>query len=164
MSKALFPGERLRARREELGLTLAQVHEHIHVPTEHIRALEEGALDRLPTYAYSMGFINSYCLLLEIPPDPFLVQFRSATHRHQQATSRRDTFQTSPLMDRELRPVWLAEAIAWGAICGMLILGWVAYSTIVQPFAEAGDSRVEAGTAPISAPLLHFPEEDIGGY
>ena len=163
MSKALFPGERLQARREALGLTLAEVHEHIHVPMEYIRALEEGAVDKLPTYAYSVGFINSYCLLLDLAPEPFLVQFRSASYQ-QQPTGYRESFSPSSLADRAPRPVWMAEVIAWGAICGFIVLGWFAYSTIVKPFAEVGDARVEAGTVPVQAPMLHFPEEDLGSY
>lgn len=168
MSKPLFPGEKLRARREELGLSLAEVHEQIHVPLEYIRALEAGAVDKLPTYTYSLGFINSYCLFLELSPEPYLSYFRSATHKRQQAPVRREQF-TSSIMDRMPRAPWMAELIAWGAICGLIILGWVAYSTIVKPLAENGESRVEAGEAPHveqqdQGPLVHFQEEEYLGY
>jgi cytoskeleton protein RodZ len=163
MIKASFPGQVLRHRREELGLSLGQVHEHIRVPVEYIRALEEGALEKLPSYTYSAGFLQSYCQLLNLSPEPFQVEFRSATHRRQHQPVQRDRgHHPSPsIMDRIPQPAWLTEVLAWGTICAFIIIGWVAYSVIVKPFAENAESRVEAGQTSIDVPLIDF-EADHG--
>ncbi|MBI2433130.1 MAG: helix-turn-helix domain-containing protein [Candidatus Hydrogenedentes bacterium] len=159
MSKA-FPGQLLRARREKLGLTLAQVHEHIHVPVEYIRAMEEGALDHLPTFTYSAGFLNSYCQLLDLAPEPFLDQFRAATHRRQHAVAPRE-HTVSSIMDRVPQPAWMTEFIAWGTICAIIVLGWITYATIVRPFAQNAEQRLEAG--PVGIQIKHFEEETGDG-
>ena len=50
------------------------------------------------------------------------------------------------------RPLWVSDALTWGAICAILLLGWVSYSVVVKPFAESGEKRVDAGTIAVEPP------------
>ena len=59
----------------------------------------------------------------------------------------------------ERRPRWVGEVVAWAAICGILLLGWIAYGVVMRPLAESEDARVDAGTLEI-VPPTHF-EEDL---
>jgi len=60
--KALGP--LLRARREEMGLTYAEISEKIKVRPGHLEALENEDWERLPAPAFVKGFIRSYAKLL----------------------------------------------------------------------------------------------------
>ena len=155
MSQAEFPGDTLRARREACGLTLTDVYRRIHVPVEYIRALERGDLDALPGKTYTMGFLKSYCRFLELDPEPLADHFRGCTQSLAQdrlgATARGGGLPAR-------RPLWLSEALAWGAICAILLLGWLTYSAVVRPLAENVDTRVNAGTIEATPPT-HFDED-----
>ena len=71
MSNAAFPGPKLRERREALGLSLMDVHDKIHVPIVHLRAIEANHFDVLPEPAYVRGLVQSYCAELGIDSEPF---------------------------------------------------------------------------------------------
>lgn len=152
MNQAQFPGSALRARREEMGFTLRDVHRLIHVPLEHLEALESGHIDRLPATAYATGFLLSYCQCLELDPDPFIDQYRLCL-RSMPAKSSYAAFGES----KPSRPPWLSEVITWGTICAVLLLGWVTYSAVIKPWAESAGVRVEAGTLEFEPPA-HIEE------
>ena len=131
MKERTFPGEVLRERREELGLTIADVHARTHIPAHCVEMLEQGQLAQLPSSCYAVGFIKSYCHLLDVTPDPFVdsyqTQVRPATgflRRPKQTAA--GTY----------RPAFLADALAWVAVCAILGLAWFAYTAIVRPNAQ----------------------------
>jgi len=156
MSQDRFPGEILRERRERCGLSVFEVYEHTHVAAKHIQALEDGDLDALPGLTYALGFLNTYCQFLELDPDPLIDCFRACAQPP--ATTRLRVF-PDRLPDTGRRPPWLGEVMAWAAICGILLLGWLTYAVVMRPLAESEDIRVDAGTVEI-VPPTHF-EEDL---
>lgn len=155
MSRFGVHGKALRERREELGLSLAQVHEAIHVPIEHLRALESGDLRAIPAVTYAAGFLKSYCEHLGLHPEPILFAFRSSMDSRRKVSTLRQM--NAPVED--VRPAWLTDVIAWGAVCGLIVLGWFAYAVVVRPFLEAPQDRVEAGTLE-AAPQSFFDFEE----
>ena len=54
----------LRSRREARGLTLEAASELTRISVEHLRALEEGALERLPAGPYREGYLRTYSAAL----------------------------------------------------------------------------------------------------
>lgn len=50
-------GAALRARREELGRSLAEVASATRIPIEHLRAIEEERLDDLPAGPYAAAYV-----------------------------------------------------------------------------------------------------------
>lgn len=152
MKQAQFPGTALRARREEMGFTLRDMHRRIHVPLEHLEALEAGRLERLPAPAYAIGFLLSYCQSLELDPEPFVDQFRLCLREMPSKTS--FTPYGEPVQER---PVWIRELMTWGTICAVLLLGWITYSAVIKPWAESVGVRVEAGTLEFEPPT-HIEE------
>lgn len=168
MKALAFPGEALRERREELGLSLQEVHEQIHVPMLHIAALERGDIAALPAPAYTTGFITSYCECLGIPPYRFIDRYhlmldamevaaRSRAQAPAPSYSRGFALPVLPVLPAR-RPAWVAEALTWGAVCGVLLLAWITYTVVLKP-APAEDNRIEAGTIEIEMPEYHFLEE-----
>src|SRR3954447_2110805 len=53
-------GERLRAAREEKGLSLDDVARQTRIPIRHLEHIERGEWDALPAITYSVGFARSY--------------------------------------------------------------------------------------------------------
>jgi cytoskeletal protein RodZ len=158
MNQAEFPGHLLRERREALGLSRLDVFEHIRVPVQYLEALEDADFRELPCAAYAVGFLASYCQFLGLEPDPFVDHYWSRVREvgaTRQATASR--FFPARSDSGEGRPRWMTELIAWGAICGILLLGWLTYAVVVRPLTESTETRVDAGAH--EAPPVHFEEE-----
>lgn len=59
----LFPqsvGERLKAGRETLGLSLPEVAARTRVPLRHLEAIEASDYSQLPSPTYAVGFVRAY--------------------------------------------------------------------------------------------------------
>jgi len=141
-----FPGDELRQRREDLGLTIDEVHQRTQIRPHYIQALECGDLEVLPTQCYAVGFLTTYCRLLELEPERFVAGYRACT-----AQARR--FLGVAQQRRQLRrAAWFAEAATWLAISAVVVLGWLAYMVIVNPKTEKTDGRVEASTLDMALP------------
>jgi cytoskeleton protein RodZ len=156
MTGGIFPGGALRKRRELRGMTLQQASEATRVTMQHLAALEAGNLNALPGPTYTRGFITSYCHVLELDPEPFLDRYRAClppAPRLRAATS------VSLDLSSPARPRWVGEAMVWGGICAFLLLAWLTYAAMVQPFAKDSGARVEAGVE-IRPPQAHF-EDDL---
>ncbi len=74
-------GERLRRRREELGLTLEDVSESIRYRPEIIRAVEEGRSGVFPAKAYLSAFLRAYAVILELDPMEIVREQKSEEER-----------------------------------------------------------------------------------
>jgi cytoskeleton protein RodZ len=59
-------GEQLRAAREALQLSVAEVAEVTKIKADHIRALEAGEYDRFVAPVYVRGFVRTYARLLKL--------------------------------------------------------------------------------------------------
>ena len=161
-----FPGEELRMRREELGLSLAEAHSRVHVPMQHLHALERGDLGVLPPPAYTIGFIQSYCEFLELRPERFVDRYRLLTQvvkaKPAEAPAPRASLPTTftlPSLPAGPSPRWVSEMATWGAVCGVLLLGWLTWSALIQPIAAEQETRIEAGTIEVEYPEYHFLDE-----
>jgi cytoskeleton protein RodZ len=53
-------GERLRAAREAVGMSLDEVATATRIPTRHLESLESGDFSKMPAPTYSIGFAKSY--------------------------------------------------------------------------------------------------------
>jgi cytoskeletal protein RodZ len=74
-------GERLRRRREELGLTLEDVSEAIRFRPEVIQAVEEGRTNVFPAEAYLSAFLRAYAVILELDPREIVREQKSEEER-----------------------------------------------------------------------------------
>src|SRR3954454_9004159 len=53
-------GERLRAAREEKGLSLDDIARQTRIPIRHLEHIERSEWDAMPAVTYSVGFARSY--------------------------------------------------------------------------------------------------------
>jgi cytoskeletal protein RodZ len=156
MTRGAFPGRLLRERRELRGVSLKEAHKHTRVPIEYLKALEDGNLGGLPVPAFAQGFIQTYCEFLDLEPEYFVDRYRAAKQSAQPARQ----LQTVTHHNGESfqpQPRWLLEAKAWGSVCAVLIVLWVAYGVVVKPFFVDTTPRVQAGTIEITPPT-HFED------
>src|SRR3569832_1746065 len=53
-------GERLKAAREEKGLSLEDIAAQTRIPQRHLESIENAEWDKLPAPTYTVGFAKSY--------------------------------------------------------------------------------------------------------
>jgi cytoskeleton protein RodZ len=70
-------GADLRAARERLGWSLAEVSEGLRIRRIYLQALEEGRLDELPGNAYAVAFARTYAGRLGLDPDEIGRRFKA---------------------------------------------------------------------------------------
>ena len=159
MKDALFPGTVLEEQRKSLGHSIYSASRKTHVPLEYIEAFEAGNFEKMPGRAYALGFLRSYCRFLDIDPEPFCDQYLICT----QPPKVNGPFNFVRRGERTTQleqayPRWLNELINWGSVCVIIIIGWIAYTTIIRPVADSWKSRVDAGAMEIEVPV-HFNED-----
>ncbi|HRI88558.1 MAG TPA: helix-turn-helix domain-containing protein [Candidatus Hydrogenedentes bacterium] len=142
MNHAAFPGDELRARREDLGLSSDDIYRRIRVPAHFVESIEAGAVHNLPAACYSVGFLKTYCQLLNLDANRYVDTYQACV-RPQKTFLRR----SAPEPRNSNPPRWMAEAMAWAAVCGVIALGWLTYTVVVQPNAAATEQRAHAATA-----------------
>ena len=68
-------GEQLRARREMISLTLDEVERHTKLRAVFLKALEDGAYDKLPSPVQMRGMLANYATFLDLNADSILLRF-----------------------------------------------------------------------------------------
>ncbi|QAY75680.1 helix-turn-helix domain-containing protein [Sphingosinicella sp. BN140058] len=69
-------GDRLKAAREQKGLTLQEVAVQTRIPIRHLEHIELGEWDSLPAATYSVGFARSYAQVVGLEPSEVGAQVR----------------------------------------------------------------------------------------
>jgi len=72
-------GDELRARREALGLDLAEVAAAVRIKQAYLAALEAGRPDELPAPVYAIGFMRAYADHLGLDGGEMLRRFKRET-------------------------------------------------------------------------------------
>jgi cytoskeletal protein RodZ len=65
-------GEKLKKRREELGIDLKEVANTLRIHYEYLKWIENNDLEKLPAEVYTRGYIREYARFLNVDPDPLL--------------------------------------------------------------------------------------------
>lgn len=72
-------GDALRATRMRLGEELRTVAAVLRIRPEHLEALEDGAVDKLPGRTYALGFLRSYADYLGLDAGEAVARFKEET-------------------------------------------------------------------------------------
>lgn len=70
--QAATPGEVLRARREQQGMSVEDVASYLRLSPRQVQALEANDFEALPGLTFVRGFIRNYARLLHLDPQPLL--------------------------------------------------------------------------------------------
>jgi cytoskeleton protein RodZ len=108
-------GERLRERREELGLDLESIGDALRIKPVYLAALEQGRARDLPGPTYAIGFIRAYAQYLGFNSERVLERYKAESG---EIHTRPDLTLPVPLGERSLPgvPILLVGLIL--ALCG----------------------------------------------
>lgn len=68
-------GEYLKSEREKLGITLEQVADITKISFRHLKAMEDGRLEVLPSKVFVKGFIKAYSKSIGLNPADVLYRY-----------------------------------------------------------------------------------------
>lgn len=68
-------GEKLKAAREEKGLSLEQIQNNTKIRLRYLQALEDGDFGLIPGEVYVRGFLQNYASMVGIEPRDLLAQY-----------------------------------------------------------------------------------------
>ena len=134
-------GERLRAAREEKGLSLEEVASQTRIPRRHLESIEESAWDRLPAPTYTIGFAKSYATAIGLERAEIGDQIRSDMGGERATPAMPEIFE--PADPARTMPKWLVLGAIAAVIVIALLLSWLNNRSLQGP------DEVEPETAPV---------------
>ena len=163
MTTGRFPGHELKQRREELGLSRAEMYQRIKVAPEHIRALEEADLDAFTVPTFALGYLQTYCRFLGLDPGRFVLAFRACVDIPQVSARVSSVTRSTSTAATPERPPWMTETLTWAAVCFVVLLAWLTFSVVIRPMVDTPDG-VDAGEESVQEQLeapVHFDEDEF---
>jgi cytoskeletal protein RodZ len=124
-------GQILQDTRERLGLTLDEVERGTRIRTYHLKAMERGDFDSLPSPVQARGFLHNYSEFLGLDSDQILLQFAERLQSNRKRQNDRVAYIEPPtrptVQVRSRRRRWFSSDlfIAAGITIAILaLLGW----------------------------------------
>ena len=150
-------GEKLKAERERLGLSLSDLAARTRVPVRHLDSIEKSEFSALPGTTYTLGFTRSYAKAVELDAailnDEMRHELAQGGHEsYQPPTQNFEPADPSRVPSRTL--AWTAAAI--GILLVAAYLAWRSMS-LAAPVALPTAAEVEtpaADSGMASAPLV----------
>lgn len=154
-----FPGHILKEKRENLGFSLQDITDHLAIPADIIHALESGDLSRIPESSFAAGFLRSYCNFLGIEAEMMIAELHKASKNAKVRRVRKDRSRFQFRIPNLRLPSFSidvsAELVGWISITALIILGWVAYTTMAPSADPADSNQTEATTTDLRVPNIN---------
>jgi cytoskeleton protein RodZ len=145
-------GRQLRERREFISLTPEEVERHTKLRVAYVKALEEGAFDKLPSTVQTRGMLTNYATFLDMDTDKILLRYADALQAR-----RREKYSETP-REKIQTEVKAAIPLLRGFIAGDLIFGIVMISVLLAlggwGIGRVIASQAEADAQPTSASIV----------
>src|SRR3954447_19006741 len=109
-------GERLRAAREQKGLSLEDVAAQTRIPQRHLASIETAEWDSLPAPTYTLGFAKSYASIVGLDRIDIGNQLREEMGGQRFAATSSDAFE--PADPARTMP----KGLVIGAILAVIVL------------------------------------------
>jgi cytoskeletal protein RodZ len=138
-------GERLRAAREEKGLSLEDVAAQTRIPQRHLASIEVADWDHLPAPTYTVGFAKSYASAVGLDRNDIGNDLREEMGGQRFAASSADVFE--PADPARTMP----KTLVLGAILAVIILIGVMSWLNNRSLNETNEPQAEASN-PAPAP------------
>ena len=137
-------GERLRAAREEKGLSLEDIAAQTRIPRRHLEAIEGADWDRLPAPTYTIGFARSYASVVGLDRADVADQLRGEMGGVRPTTT---TEVFEPADPARTMPKGLVIGAILAVIVLVLVMSWLSRRSLEQP-----DDHVNNVATPAPAP------------
>jgi cytoskeleton protein RodZ len=141
-------GERLRAAREEKGLSLEDIAAQTRIPRRHLESLERGEWESLPAPTYTTGFAKSYASAVGLDRSEIGDQLRAEMGGQRFAADTAQVFEAAD--PARTMPKWLVLAAIGAVVVLVVVMSWLNSRSLEQPDETNGAGVVQ--TAPTAAP------------
>ena len=146
-------GERLRAAREQKGLSLEDVAAQTRIPQRHLESLETSDWDKLPAPTYTTGFAKSYATAVGLDRTEIGEQLRAELGGQRAVVHQAEVFE--PADPARTMP----KSLVFGAIAAVILLvvlmSWLNERSLDQP--EVADNAAVAAAAPATPAPAQTP-------
>ena len=118
-------GLQLRERRELISLTFDEVERHTKLRAVFVKALEDGAFDKLPSPVQTRGMLANYATFLDLDTDAILLRFADGlqARRHEKyAETPRDKIQTEVTTSMPFLRSFIAGDFIFGVVMIAILL------------------------------------------
>ena len=142
-------GTQLRERRELISLTFDEVERHTKLRAAFVKALEEGAFDKLPSPVQTRGMLANYATFLDLDTDAILLRFADGlqARRHEKyAETPREKIQTEVITSMPFLRSFIAGDLIFGVVM-IAILFALAIWGVGRVVSSQNEQNAEA-TAP----------------
>jgi cytoskeleton protein RodZ len=156
-------GERLRAAREEKGLSLEEVAAQTRIPRRHLESLEQADWENLPAPTYTTGFAKAYASAVGLDRTDIGEQLRTEMGGARAPTATTEVFE--PADPARTMPRWLVLAAIAAVILVIVLMTWLSNRSLrddgsaSQPAANAPASQAPAAQtqSPAAQPAASGP-------
>jgi len=158
-------GERLRAAREKMGLSLEDLAAQTRIPQRHLESIERADWDALPAPTYTTGFAKSYASAVGLDRTDIGDQLRAEMGGQRFTANTMETFE--PADPRRSMPKWLVIGTIVALVVIVGLMSWLNNRSLEQtdnganaPVATATNAppaqqpAQPAATAPAAGPVL----------
>lgn len=139
-------GQRLRAAREEKGLSLEDIAAQTRIPRRHLESIETGEWDLLPAPTYTTGFAKSYASAVGLDRTEIGDQLRAEMGGQRFATNQTEVFEAAD--PRRTMPKWLVIGTIIGVIVLVVLMSWLNRRSLEQPDQTNNATTEENAAAP----------------
>ena len=144
-------GERLRAAREEKGLTLEDVAAQTRIPRRHLESLENSDWERLPAPTYTTGFAKSYASVVGLERGEIYEQLRGEMGGVRPPTATSEVFE--PADPARTMPKWLVFGAIAAVLVLVLLMSWLNERSFNSPESAANETGAAAAAPDQAAPV-----------
>lgn len=153
-------GERLRAAREEQGLSLEDIASETRVPLRHLESLEAGDWEKLPAPTYTIGFAKSYAGAVGLDRADIGDQLRDEMGGVRSETSTVEHFE--PADPARSMPRWLVLAAIVAIIIVVGVFSWIRSQELAgDDIPVATTAEAPGVTDPAAAPGPAGPQQQV---
>jgi cytoskeleton protein RodZ len=143
-------GERLRAAREEKGLSLEDIAAQTRIPRRHLESIETADWNALPAPTYTTGFAKSYASTVGLDRTEIGDQLRAEMGGQRFAANTAEVFEAAD--PARTMPKWLVIGAVVAVIVLVIVMSWLNSRSLDQPDEAATNAPAPAATAPGQTP------------
>jgi cytoskeletal protein RodZ len=134
-------GQRLRAAREEKGLSLEDIAAQTRIPRRHLESIENADRDKLPAPTYTTGFAKSYAGAVGLDRTEVGEQLKTELGGQRPAATMAEVFE--PADPARTMPKWLVLGTIAAVVVLVLLMSWLSKRSL-EPDQSANVAAAEA--------------------
>lgn len=135
-------GERLKAAREEKGLTLEDIAAQTRIPQRHLESIENADWNNLPAPTYTVGFAKSYAAAVGLDRNEIGDQLREEMGGHRFASSQAEVIEAAD--PARTMPKWLVISAVIAVVVLIIVMSVLNRRALEEPSSPAATASAPA--------------------